>query len=151
MFRCKYCDLKLILDGLCGYYCKECDLYYKESEVNQSRRELIRLPELSNDPYFFQYVTTKDLLECQTIELLKYLSLARGTSRTLKEKAYRKPNEVDQLDRNNLSMAKRAVHKIETILIERNGYFPAAVYPATIEKEYKRLRERQRAFLKKEK
>lgn len=151
MFRCKYCDLKLILDGLNDYYCKECDLHFKESEVIQSRRELVRLPELSIDPYFFQYVTTKDLLECQTVELMKYLTLARSTRRKLKEKAYRKPKEMDKLDRDNLSRAKKAVHKIETILLERNGYFPAAVYPATIEKEYKRLRERQRTFLKKEK
>ncbi|MGG5373404.1 hypothetical protein [Enterococcus sp. AZ196] len=151
MFRCKYCDLKLILDGLSGYYCKECDLYFEETEVIQSRRELVRLPELSNDPYFFQYTTTKDLLECQTIELMKYLTLARSTRRKLKEKAYRKPKETDQLDRSNLSMAKKAVHKIETILIERNGYFPAAVYQTTIDKEYKRLRDRQRFFLKKEK
>lgn len=151
MFRCKYCDLKLILDGISGYYCKECDLYYKETEVIQSRRELVRIPELSNDPYFSQYVTTKDLLACQTIELLKFLSLARSTRRKLKEKAYRKPKEMDQLDKDNLNLAKRVIHKIETILIERNGYFPAAVYPATIEKEYKRLRERQRFFLKKEK
>lgn len=150
MFRCKYCNLKLIMDGLSGYYCKECDLYYEESEVIQSRRELVQLPELSNDPFFFQYVTTKDLLKCKTIELLKYLSLARGTSRKLKEKAYHKPNELDQLDKDNLKLAKRTIHKIETLLIERNGYFPAAVYPATIEKEYKRLRERQRVFLNKE-
>lgn len=151
MFRCKYCDLKLILDGLSGYYCKECDLYFEEAEVIQSRRELVRIPELSNDPYFFQYVTTKDLLGCQTIELLNYLSLARKSRRKLKEKAYHTPKEMDRLDKDNLSRAKKAVHKIETILLERNGYFPAAVYPATIEKEYKRLRERQRMFLRKEK
>ncbi|SET89380.1 Single-strand binding protein family protein [Enterococcus malodoratus] len=94
---------------------------------------------------------TKDLLECQTVELMKYLTLARSTRRKLKEKAYRKPKEMDKLDRDNLRRAKKAVHKIETILLERNGYFPAAVYPATIEKEYKRLRERKRTFLKKEK
>ncbi|MGM0304063.1 hypothetical protein IGI66_003728 [Enterococcus sp. AZ048] len=149
MYRCKYCNLKLIMDGLSGYYCKECDLYYEESEVIKSRRELVQLPELSNDPFFFQYVTTKDLLKCKTIELLKYLDLARGTSRKLKEKAHHKPTEIDQLDKDNLKLAKRTIHKIETILIERNGYFPAAVYPATIEKEYDRLRDCQRSFVSK--
>lgn len=148
MFRCKYCDLKLILDGLSGYYCKECDLYFEESEVIQSRRELVRLPELSNDPYFFQYTQTKDLLQCFTVELMNYLGLARSTRRRLKEKAFRKPQEVDKLDRENLSKANRTITKIETILMERNGYFPAAVYATTLQKEEVRIRERQRVFLK---
>lgn len=151
MFRCKYCDQKLILDGLSGYYCKECDMRFEETEVLQSRKQLIHVPELSKDPYFFQYVTTKDLLDCIMVELLNYLSLARKTRRTLKEKAYRKPKQMDKLDKENLSGANKAMHKIETILLERNGYFPAAIYPTTIDNEYKRLRQRQRMFLNKEK
>lgn len=150
MFRCKYCDSKLILEGLTDYYCEECDLFFSENELIQSRKELIHTPEISKDPYFFQYVTTKDLLNCHTIELLNYLSLARSTQRKLKQKAYYNPKEVYQLDKDNLCIAKKAIHKIETILLERNGYFPASVFKTSIKKEYKRVCELQRVFYRKE-
>ncbi len=144
MFRCKYCDQKFILDVLKGYYCTKsviCALGKQKScRVGNS---------LSDYLYFFQYVTTKDLLDCIMVELLNYLSLTRKIRRTLKEKAYRKPKQMDKLDKENLSGANKAVHKIETILLERNGYFPAAIYPTTIDNEYKRLRQRQCVFLDK--
>lgn len=149
MFQCKYCKSKLLL-GIDDYYCKECDMTFQPSEVIQTRKHLVRRPELSNDPYFFQYTTTRDLIECLTVELYRYLSLARRVKRELKEKQFRKRDQFDKLDKQNLSSALKTIHKIETILIERNGYFPHNVMPATVEKEYKKVLKRQEVFLRRE-
>jgi hypothetical protein len=136
--KCKYCNLKLTSTEN-GYYCTECDLFFTEAELIHSRKELLRKPELSEDPWFFQYVTTKELLNCLTIELLNYLSLARKARRDLSNKVHSVHRNSDELDKDNLREVTTTLHKIETILIERNGYVPAKVYSSTIEKEHEKL------------
>lgn len=143
--KCKYCNLNLTNTDN-GYYCTECDLFFSEDELISSRKELLRSPELSKDQYFFQYVTTKELLNCLTIDLINYLSLSRKTYRKLRNKVYNSGSSADKLDKDNLRDVKVAVHKIETILIERNGYVPPVVFASTIEKENEKLKKAQKKF-----
>lgn len=136
--KCKYCNLNLTSTDK-GYYCTECDLFFTEAELIKSRKELLRKPELTEDPWFFQYVTTKELLNCLTIELYNYLSLARKARRDLNNKVHSASRKSDKLDQDNLREVTKTLHKIETILIERNGYVPAKMFSSTIEKEHEKL------------
>lgn len=143
--ECKYCDMKLTSTSN-GYYCTECDLFFTEAELINSRKELLREPELSKDPWFFQYVTTKELLQCINVELLNYLSLARKARRDLNNKVYSAQRKSDSLDKDNLREVTRTLHKIETILIERNGYVPPKVFSSTIDKEVEKLLTAQKKY-----
>lgn len=143
--KCKYCNLKLTSTDK-GYYCTECDLFFTEAELINSRKELLRKPELTEDPWFFQYVTTKELLNCLTIDLYNYLSLARKARRDLNNKVHSASRKSDKLDQDNLREVTKTLHKIETILIERNGYVPAKIFSTTIEKEHEKLLAAQLKF-----
>lgn len=143
--KCKYCNLKPSKTDH-GYYCAECDLFFAEEDLINSRKELLRMPELSEDLFFFQYITTKELLNCFNIELINYLSLARKAHRDLRNKVKSPNRNSDDLDKDNLRDVKRTLHKIETILIERNGYVPSKVFQSTIEKEGEKLLAAQKRF-----
>lgn len=122
------------------FYCSECDLQFSKEELVSQQSDLLKQVNLSQDLYFFEYVTTKELSTCLTIELINYLGLARKAERYLKNKLYQKTLSSDEIDRQMIQRVRQAKRKIENILIERNGYYPRKVFQSAIEKEMSNLK-----------
>lgn len=67
--KCRYCNQKVQQIENDQFYCKECDLQFFKNELVSAQSDLLRKIKLSHDLYFFEYVETKELLNCLTIEL----------------------------------------------------------------------------------
>ena len=128
------------------FYCSECDLQFVKEDLVLQQSDLLRKIELSQDLYFFEYMTTKELLTCLTIELVNYLGLARKAERHLKNKLYQKKLSSDEIDRQMVRRVRFTKRKIENILIERNGYYPRKVFQSTIEKESEKIQDIYKLF-----
>ena len=136
--KCKYCSstLKLVSPASGKFHCSFCELEFDSFELAlDSKRKII----LDTDSNFYQYMTTKDLINLTVIELTNYLSLARKEKRRIYDKVYSLKNESDSIDKENLQHINRTIKVIQNLLIEKQGYFPKKIFESTILKEYERL------------
>ena len=118
---CRYCNKKVIKLAAEQYHCVNCELYFCENQLIDSRSGLYREPTVETDPFFFQYTTTKELLQMTYVELLSRLKLARGVYRELRKKVYGHNSQAATLDRVNLKAVTSAKLVIENIMIEKHG------------------------------
>lgn len=140
---CRYCNYTLTLTGD-HYYCSYCKMPFSKEEGIANRRELLQIPELTNDPKFFAYTSVKELIDCLEVELLNYLGLARKFERELRQKIYRAGrNNADEIDKKDLKDVRITLRRIENIYIERTGYYPPAVYPARVQMEIDKIKKTQ--------
>lgn len=144
--NCRYCSQEVQQVKENQFYCSECDLQFVKEELISQQSDLLRKIELSHDLYFFEYVETKELLTCLTIELINYLGLARKAERHLKNKLYQKKLSLDEIDKQMVRRVRLTKRKIENILIERNGYYPRKVFQSAIEKELGQIQYIYRLF-----
>ncbi|KAF1294215.1 hypothetical protein [Candidatus Enterococcus leclercqii] len=146
---CRYCNKKVMKLAAGQYHCANCELNFCEDQLIDSRSGLYREPTVETDPFFFQYTTTKELLQMTYVELLSRLKLARGVYRELRKKVYGHNSQADALDRENLKAVTSAKLVIENIMIEKHGYYPASVFESVIDKEVLKNRKQMREVEKK--
>jgi hypothetical protein len=135
---CSYCGSRLNQEPNCiddKVYCSFCDMYVIPS-VNGERKERFQKLEFSPADYEFVKLTTPQLMELHTVDLLLLLQFLRderrnyfSTMRIIKKVAADEEDyKVQEKEAGDqYEMITRKCFVVENILIDRIGYIPRKV------------------------